>query len=327
MASTLDNDERQRRMGIIEEAPMTLDFEQGIDEKTGMPYTKQVLRSTTPTEQKAIFEKQKAKMDLQREVGKRSLLAGYIKGELQEGAVIESMKEFDITPDEFDQATTARERMKQISQQQTFSGQPVNIPGGQPIPNAQPQPIPSQEQSFRFKQTPMSEIKVQKEMEAADVAEKKQAEFIQSGARDMLNTIAEVKKGVNNFGAMGGVPSTPWDYDRKNWESNVDKLLSKRVIDLMNEMKQASKTGATGMGALSEKELAVLQNASTALKRSIGPEQAKKILEDMEQSLNKVISGQPQGGQPSSQGDVRSQYNALRASGVSAEQAKAQLGL
>jgi len=64
MVSTLDNEQQQRVRGVIKETPMTFDFEQGFDEKTGMPYTKQVLRSTTPTEQKAIFETQKQKMDM-----------------------------------------------------------------------------------------------------------------------------------------------------------------------------------------------------------------------------------------------------------------------
>jgi hypothetical protein len=45
----------------------------------------------------------------------------------------------------------------------------------------------------------------------------------------------------------------------------LERLTSQLVIGLMSEMKSQSRTGATGFGALSEKELAVLQNAATKL--------------------------------------------------------------
>lgn len=109
-------------------------------------------------------------------------------------------------------------------------------------------------------------------------------------ASDMLNTIGEVEKGINNFGALGQVPTiNPWDYNRKEWESNVKKLLSEKIINLMNNMKQASKTGATGFGALSQKELSVLQDASTALNRGLSPDQAQKYLNDMKYKLQKIL--------------------------------------
>jgi hypothetical protein len=45
----------------------------------------------------------------------------------------------------------------------------------------------------------------------------------------------------------------------------LERLKGRVIVDLMNEMKQQSRTGATGFGALSEKELSVLENAATQL--------------------------------------------------------------
>ena len=91
----------------------------------------------------------------------------------------------------------------------------------------------------------------------------------------------------------------------------------------MSEMKSASKTGATGFGQLSNKELGVLQDASTALKRTLSPQDADKYLTKMENAAKKVL------GIPIEEksGDVRSQYNALREQGLSKEEAKKRLGL
>ena len=63
----------------------------------------------------------------------------------------------------------------------------------------------------------------------------------------------------------------------------------------MSEMKRVSKTGATGFGQLSEKELAVLQNASTALSSDLSPEDALELLDEMERIQKKFLSGSPAG--------------------------------
>jgi hypothetical protein len=359
---TLNDDADKRRKGVISVSDYVPQQEMSVDEN-GMLNMKIGYRRATPQEQEAQFKTKKAQMDMEKEQAKSDLLNSYVRGQVQEGAILGEMATLGITPEEFQAATGARERMRNSSQGGVPTGTPIpsgfqvnemkpdqfgnmnpSAVGRTPVPTVQdklagvnlekaqmdlgmekaaqqqagtPMPVPEGYRMAGYEPDkfgnmrpkgiepiPATDIKAQKEMQAADVAEKKQEEYIQSGAQDMLNTIAEVKKGINNFGAAGGLPSWAWDYDRKSWESNVDKLLSKRVIDLMTEMKQASKTGATGMGALSEKELAVLQNASTALKRSIGPEQAEKILNDMEQALNKVLTGKTQGVQPAVQGGM-----------------------
>ncbi len=121
------------------------------------------------------------------------------------------------------------------------------------------------------------------------------SQFVKDSALDTLNTIGEVEKGMGEFGLTGPVPAI-WGTPKVNWQSNIDKLLSGKVIDLMTQMKQASKTGATGFGQLSEKELAVLQEASTALKKSLPPEEAQRYLNVMKEKLQKIV-GESQGTQ------------------------------
>lgn len=125
--------------------------------------------------------------------------------------------------------------------------------------------------------------------------QEERSKFVKDSTIDTLKTIQEVEKGIKNFGVFGSIPSIPGT-ERKNWEVNVNKLLSGKIIDLMTTMKEASKTGATGFGQLSEKELKVLQEASTALKRGLAPKDAQKYLNDMKLKLQKIIGeGQTQG--------------------------------
>ncbi len=145
----------------------------------------------------------------------------------------------------------------------------------------------------------VAEKKFKLEEERYGNVENKKAEYIKEITQDTLDTIKKVKEGINYFGLFGDIPSIPGS-DRFTWQSNVNKLLKRKILDVMNEMKQASRTGATGFGALNIKELETLQDASTALKRSTSPEEAARILDDMERKLNKIIA--PQGPQQPPQG-------------------------
>lgn len=117
---------------------------------------------------------------------------------------------------------------------------------------------------------------------------------VKDAASEALQSIGEVKKGIGYFGLTGGLPSIPGT-SRATWEAYINKLLSKKIVNLMNDMKSASKTGATGFGQLSEKELELLQNAATALKRTMKPEDALKILDEMEAIQRKIIGGDQAG--------------------------------
>jgi hypothetical protein len=119
-------------------------------------------------------------------------------------------------------------------------------------------------------------------------------QIVKQNALDTLETIKEVEKDIDRFGFTGPIPAIPGTA-KVNWEANVNKLLAGKVLDVMTKMKEASKTGATGFGQLSNKELAVLQQASTALKKSLPPKEAQRYLNDMKAALKKVASGLNEG--------------------------------
>lgn len=149
-------------------------------------------------------------------------------------------------------------------------------------------------------------------------AQKNKEDMIRLDAESQLQAIQESKKGKKYFGAMGNLPTSaaPSTYlsfgaeygPRKVWENNTNKLLSGRIIDLMNKMKSASKTGATGFGQLNRSELQLIQNASNVLSKDLTPDDAEKYLNQLEGVYNKILGkgGNQtfgQGGQQAQTGD------------------------
>jgi hypothetical protein len=137
----------------------------------------------------------------------------------------------------------------------------------------------------------------QQKTEEAQEKKRNQGQVVIDAAYDSLNDIAQVKAGLKYFGAgalIGGIPGL--QPGKVRWESYLNKLLSGKVLDVMNKMKQASRTGATGFGALNKEELKVLSDASTALKKTLDPEDALAILNEMEKKLKKIAGEGEEGG-------------------------------
>lgn len=111
-----------------------------------------------------------------------------------------------------------------------------------------------------------------------------------SFAEDMLATISEIEKGNKYFGAAGVIPALPGEYNKVNWRANFDKIVSQNILKAMQDLKSQSKTGATGFGQLSNKELGVLSNASTVLKTNMSEEDAARYLKQMKEPLEKIIN-------------------------------------
>lgn len=152
---------------------------------------------------------------------------------------------------------------------------------------------PIQEQKFKAEQDEKKRL--------SDV----QSQSVKDAARAALNTINEIEKGIKYFGPMGNIPQgmMPLDTERANWDANVNRLKNKMVVDLMMQMKAASKTGATGFGQLSEKEGQRLENAATALQRGLKEEDAQKYLNEIRASAKKVL-GEDQSAQISKEDAV-----------------------
>ncbi len=359
----LDSDQQKRQRGVINVSTMMPQKEMTVDE-TGAVNIKLGFKQATPQEQKAQFEMQKQQMDLEREEGKRSLLGGYIKGELQEGALIQGMKEFNITPDEFDQAAQARERMRQLS---GMAGQQPQIPQGfeatemqrdmmgnlrpagikrvqQPtemdalnaeakrldiartMQDLEPQPLSETEklqqeqmrlgmdktrqemalnadaQPFRFKR-PIEEQKFAAEQSEKVQREQEKIDLAKANAESAIGAINEIRKTMGHFGLMGNVWATPGT-DKVAWSKNIDRVKAMLTLDNLMELKNASKNGASGLGALSDGERKMLEDAASALDKGLPKEKAAEYLNDIERTLTRVLGGGQSTGQAQSQSTV-----------------------
>lgn len=132
--------------------------------------------------------------------------------------------------------------------------------------------------------------KAMMDLEDRQKSNQAKAELVKSSAQDALNTISEIKKGIKYFGAAGNIPPLPGEYHKVNWRANFDKLVNTAVINVMNSLKEASKSGATGFGALSDKELGLLQGASTVLRTDMSEEDATRYLNAIEAIQMKILN-------------------------------------
>lgn len=167
--------------------------------------------------------------------------------------------------------------------------------------------------------TPMNEaqrfILSEKQKLASENEQKKK--YAQEDAADALKaniqTVQDVKKGSKYFGPAGNVPSLlapssipkalggqgEWS-QRREWEANIDKLKANKVLEVMTQLKQASRTGSTGFGALNQQELQLLKDSASSLQqRDLPSEVAMKHLDTIEKLQRKALGRM--GGQQSAE--------------------------
>jgi hypothetical protein len=126
-------------------------------------------------------------------------------------------------------------------------------------------------------------------------------------ARDM--SISRLDEGLININQamklMESPTANPWisswtenfPTDARALSNVVTSLKSQKTIDLINQMKQASKTGATGFGSVTEKELDLLQSDIVKLdQRSPTFKEDLKRLQTTWTNLQNKIKSQQAGG-------------------------------
>ena len=117
--------------------------------------------------------------------------------------------------------------------------------------------------------------------ERAILREQKGAEAGMVDASVALGMIDDIEGRINGWttgpaaAVLGNVPFTGAGELRQS----VETLESQIALDKMSAMKKLSSTGATGFGALSEKELGLLTNSIASLKTSQGAEQLRRNLQ------------------------------------------------
>lgn len=155
-----------------------------------------------------------------------------------------------------------------------------------------------------------------------------QLEDTQKYAKDLLND----DKGLKAItGRLGSIEATDVSQEARRARATYKTLIAKNVIGIIGEMKAMSRTGATGWGAVSEKELSVMENAAAALDLKQNPEDFRKRLQELVNGIDSVKArvraaskgGPAPGAAP--QIDRQTRYNQLRGSGLSPDRAKAKL--
>ena len=145
------------------------------------------------------------------------------------------------------------------------------------------------EQEFQLKQqeAKRAEDKYKiKKSDAVEVKAKKEANLL-ADSKDRLETVRYLKDNIKEFGVTGTLFALPGT-KKATWLSNFNHLISKETLAIMQGLKDASETGSTGFGQLSEKELALLVSGATKLTRGLPEKDAFKILDGMEKALMKL---------------------------------------
>jgi len=109
----------------------------------------------------------------------------------------------------------------------------------------------------------------------------------------LLDANGNLKPGVSGlFGATTGARWIPGS-QTADAEATLNQLVGKSVVDLISEMKSQSRTGATGFGALSEKELKILQDAANKLSnRWQSDKSAQAELKRIREKVRMVLENQ-----------------------------------
>jgi hypothetical protein len=113
---------------------------------------------------------------------------------------------------------------------------------------------------------------------------------------------------MGHFGLLGGVPAIGGT-DKVTWSKNIDRIKAMLTLDNLMELKAAGKNGASGLGALSEGERFMLQDAASALDKGLPREDAERYLNDIEKTLTRVLGGEGQVGDQSSVPSVGGTFN------------------
>lgn len=220
--------------------------------------------------------------------------------------VTKSMMNGEITEDQAKQIMPTRS--KEIEEIVDLSA-PGSFVGGTKIPSqAAPGPVgqiqAGQYQATkldprgRVKEWSLPSVEQQKfEKENKEDLEAKQKAFQaeRAMAEDIKFTISELKKNLKYFGAGSHIPALWTEYDKQAWEANYSHLVENLRLDKLTQLKNASKTGASGLGPVSEKEFASLLGAATSLRKGLNEEKALEYLNIIEEKMDKMLTNSSSG--------------------------------
>lgn len=151
----------------------------------------------------------------------------------------------------------------------------------------------AERERFRFEQE-------QRDAEIAKEAEKEaEEEARKAGMRqrektlNYLGTIQRAKDLISGGGAtglVGQITKQVWGSDAAGLDAILASVANPIVLEAMQEARKGSKVGATGFGALSERELDLLKASWGSLRQSQKPEDLMRVLGDIERHYRRFMA-------------------------------------
>lgn len=220
------------------------------------------------------------------------------------------------------------ERQKQMAKQE-FKPATGNLPPGFVDVNGTPKPDPNfmspqeqQKYEIEMANEQREADKFQAESDAALQAKTSGQKAYRDKAQNNLNTLNEIEAGAEFFGPLGDAPSifSPSSipgiggkYDeRANWEANIDRLKAELTFDKIQELKNASETGATGLGPVAVTEFEALGNAATALRRNLGKKDALREIRTIKRVYQNMLGAGSGGSVPEFNSEAEAEASGIK---------------
>ena len=179
----------------------------------------------------------------------------------------------------------------------TLETKPIPVPGAAaaaaPADRAFPPPSPGMDRKEYQKE--MTKLTVQQR--AAEEARKKQASMIDPVSEDINRAINAVQNNPGlTTGALGGLMSNVPGTKAGDVAGLVNTIKANSSFDKMQQMRAASPTGSTGLGAVTQAEHKLLQDAIGELQQSRSSTQFLANLDRVRRMRLEMIHGPGAGG-------------------------------
>lgn len=311
-SSVLDGNQADlSRRGIIKNINYVPVKEMTMDEN-GNPSMKFGFRAANPAEQKNLMEIEQAKLDQAKAEELRQHALGYIQGTVPESVMGEMIVKNGGKPEDLVSLRGLRDSTRQQGTPIPQGGTPImsqspqmSVPEGYRMAGMKPDDFGNM-RSTGIEPIPMTEIKAQRDMQEQDKANALKSQDAIKSAEDVVKTIDHLNTNINYFGPIEGRMPAGLNTGKREWAKNYDYLQAKNILSILGDLKSQSRTGATGFGAMNEKELALIENAAMKLDKQMDEATAKKYLDEMKTAFQTIIDREKgvQGGQAQSQPQI-----------------------
>lgn len=108
--------------------------------------------------------------------------------------------------------------------------------------------------------------------------------------RNILSNISEVKGMISlaSAGIVGQMTQWIGGSPSKNLQAAMEPIKSNLALDKLMSMKEASPTGSSGLGQVTEREFSALMYSRESLDQAQSPEQLLKAMEDIETHFTRI---------------------------------------